>query len=271
MQIKSSAKLSAFEGRFLSWVQMTGTVCADNKQIGSALRLAPIQSSDLLSRMHRRGLIVQLRRGLYLLPQKLPPGGVWQPSVDLAIWFFLKDKKAAWQETGPSAFNYHGLSEQVANQPVVYNDKFSGKRQFGRLSVVFVKVPAERLGGIVEHDLPSDPKVKRRMGSLARIILDAVYDYSRFGTLPKAYRWIEQRKEDSRFIKELVNLSLRYGNVATNRRIGWLLERIGVAPSLYQALRKSLKPSTSFIPADPTAPKRGKTNMRWNIVENLNS
>jgi len=269
MQVKTSAKLSAFEGRLLSWAQMTGTVCADNKQISRALRFAPVQSSDLLSRMNRRGLIGQLRRGLYLLPQKLPPGGVWQPPVDLAIWFFLKDKKASWQETGPSAFNYYGLSEQVANQPVVYNDKFSGKRQFGRLSVVFVKVPAERLGSIVELDLPLDAKVKRQIGSLARIVLDAVYDYTRFGTLPKAYRWIDQRKDDRRFLKELVNLSLRYGNVATNRRIGWLLERIGVAPSLCKPLLKSLKPSTSFIPANPTAPKKGKTNMRWNIVENL--
>jgi len=270
MQVKLSAKLSALEGRLLSWAQMTGAVCADNKQISSVLRFSPVQTNGLLSRMHCRGIIVQLRRGLYLLPQKLPPGGVWQPSVDLAIWFFLKDKKAAWQETGPSAFNYHGLSEQVANQPVVYNDRFSGIRQFGRLSVVFVKVPAERLGSFVELDLPSDPKVKRRMGSLARIILDAVYDHTRFGTLPKAYRWIEQRKNDSRFIKELVNLSLRYGNVATNRRIGWLLERIGVALAFYQPLLKSLKPSTSFIPADPIAPKKGKTNMRWNIVENFN-
>ena len=269
MQAKPSAKLSAFEGRLLSWAQMTGTLCADDKQIGNALRFDPVQCHNVLSKMSRRGLIVQLKRGLYLLPQKLPPGGLWQPSVDLAIWFFLTYKKAMWQETGGTAFNYYGLSEQVANQTVVYNDKISATRKIGRLSVVFIKVSEERLGGVIELDSPSDSKIKRRMGSMARVILDAVYDYSRFGTLPRAYRWMEERKADERFLKELVDLSLRHGNIASLRRIGWFLERLKVNSLIYKPLLKSLKASKSFIPADPTAPKKGKTNMRWAIVENL--
>jgi predicted transcriptional regulator of viral defense system len=271
MQVKSSPKLSAFEGRLLGWAQMTGTLCADDKQILKALRFDPVQCHDVLNRMNQRGMIVQLMRGLYLLPQKLPPGGIWQPSMDLAIWFFLKYKKALWQETGPTVFNYYGLSEQVANQPVVYNSKYSGTRQFGRLSVVFVKVPTARLGGMIELDSPSDAKIKRRIGSIARVILDAVYDYSRFGTLPCAYSWIEERKTDASFLKELVDLSLRHGNITCQRRIGWYLERLEVNPVIYKPLLKSLKPSKSFIPADPTLPKKGKSNMRWAIVENLNS
>jgi predicted transcriptional regulator of viral defense system len=221
--------------------------------------------------MNRRGIIVQLQRGLYLLPQKLPPGGRWQPPVELAIWHFLAQKNAQWQETGASAFNHYGLSEQVANQAVVYNDRISATREFGRLSVVFIKVPASRIGGVVELDSPSGAGIKRKMGSLARVVLDAVYDYSRFGTLPRAYRWIKQRADDTKFLKELVGLSLRHGNIASRRRIGWYLEGLAVPTSLYQPLLKTLKPSRSFIPADPTAPKRGKTNMRWNVVENLES
>ena len=270
MQVKTSTKLSAFEGRLLSWAQMTGTLCANDKQIGNALRFKPIQCQNILSKMSQRGLIIQLQRGLYLLPQKLPPGGLWQPSVDMAVWFFLTNKKASWQETGAAAFNYYGLSEQVANQTIIYNDRISGTRKIGRLSVVFVKVAKSRLGGMVELDMPGDSTIKRRVGSLARVVLDAVYDYTRFGTLPRAYRWIEARKTDKKFLKELVQLSLRYGNIASRRRLGWLLERLKIDLVIYKPLLKSLKPSHSFIPADPTAPKKGKTNARWAIVENLN-
>jgi predicted transcriptional regulator of viral defense system len=270
MQVKTSTKLSAFEGRLLSWAQMTGTLCADDKSIARALRFQPIQCQNILSKMSQRGLIVQLRRGLYLLPQKLPPGGLWQPSADAVVWFFLTNKKASWQETGATVFNYYGLSEQVTNQTTVYNDKISATRKIGRLSVVFVKVAKSRLGGVVELDSPTDSKIKRRVGSLARVVLDAVYDYSRFGTLPRAYRWIEARKADREFLKELVQLSLRCGNIASRRRIGWFLERLEIDLVIYKPLLKSLKPSQSFIPADPTEPKKGKTNTRWAIVENMN-
>jgi predicted transcriptional regulator of viral defense system len=269
MQTKPSTKLSSFEGRILSWAQMTGTLCADNKKIGDALRFQPVQCQNILSKMSRRGLIVQLQRGLYLLPEKLPPGGVWQPPADTAVWFFLTAKKASWQETGAAAFNYYGLSEQVANQTVIYNDKISATRKIGCLRIVFIKVPGLRLGGVVELDSPADAKIKRRVGSLARVVLDAVYDYSRFGTLPRAYRWIEERKADKKFLKELVRLSLRYGNIASLRRIGWFLERLDVSYSIYAPLLKGLKASKSFIPADPTSPKKGRTNPRWAIVENL--
>jgi predicted transcriptional regulator of viral defense system len=268
MQAKASAKVSSMEGQLLSWAQMTGTQCADSRQIGEALRFDTVQCRNLLDKMNRRGIIVQLKRGLYLLPQKLPPGGKWQPSADMAIWFFMKYRNAKWQETGATVFNYYGLTEQVANQTVIYNDKISAKRKFGRLSVVFVKVATSRIGGVTVLDLPSELEIKRKVGSLARVILDGVYDYGRFGTLPNAYRWIEARKTDEAFLKELVDLSLCCGNVASRRRIGWLLERLAVNPSIYRPLLKSLTPSKSFIPADPSVPKRGKTNIRWNVVEN---
>lgn len=268
MQVKASAKVSSMEGQLLSWAQMTGTQCADSRQIGEALRFDTVQCRNLLDKMNRRGIIVQLKRGLYLLPQKLPPGGKWQPSADMAIWFFMKYRKAQWQETGATAFNYYGLTEQVANQTVIYNDKVSAKRKFGCLSVVFVKVPASRLGGITELDLPAETEIKRKIGTLARVVLDGIYDYSRFGTLPNAYRWIEARKTDEAFLKELVSLCLRFGNIASRRRIGWLLERLAVSPTTYRPLLMSLCPSMSYIPADPSVPKRGKTNMRWNVVGN---
>ena len=264
----SSSKISAQEGRLFSWVQMTNTVCADTKQLSAALRLTPIQCHKLLDRMNQRGIITQLQRGLYLFPAKLPPGGKWQPTLDLAVWYFLTAKKAQWQETGITAFNFYGLSEQIANQTTIYNDKVSAVRKFGRLSVTFIKVPPNRIGDAVEIDSPDNPQIKRKIGSLARVIFDAVYDYSRFGTLPKAFAWIAAKKKDQRFLRELVSSVAQYGNIASCRRMGWLLEKLEVDKEIIQPLKKKIGATSSFIPADPTASKKGKSNMTWNVVEN---
>jgi predicted transcriptional regulator of viral defense system len=175
---------------------------------------------------------------------------------------------ATWQETGPSAFNYYGLTEQVSNTTTVYNDKVSQTRRFGRLSVVFIKVSPARLGEIVEIPGATDAIEKRRIGSFARIIMDAVYDYNRFGTLPKAYEWIAERKTDKAFIQSLVSSVIEYGNIACCRRIGWLLDRLGVDEKLIAPIKNNLNTSVYFIPANPTAPGKGRTNAVWNITEN---
>ena len=256
------------EGQLLGWAQMTGTLCASNRQIMEALRLNQIQCGKLLYRMNRRGLIVQLKRGLYLLPSKLPLGGKWQPSPEVAIWYFMDSIGAIWQETGAAAFNYYGLTEQVSNTTFVYNDKVSKVRKFDCLSVTFIKVPTARLGGTVEIEPVDLAVARRRIGSLARVVMDAVYDYSRFGTLPKAYEWIDNRKGDDAFVRELVALAISNGNIATCRRIGWLLESLGVNEKLVSPIKDSLNAASYFIPANPAAPNKGRTNAVWNIVEN---
>ena len=266
-----TTEIGPVEARLLSWSQMTGKQCVQTEFVAELLRIPRLRASELLDRMSRDGAAVQLKRGLYLLPEKLPPGGRWQPPVELAVWYYLKAKDAKWQETGLAAFNFHGLSEQIANVLTVYNDKVSGRRKFGKLEVEFIKVDLSRLGGAVEIQVgPSRPE-RRRIGTLARVVFDAVYDYSRFGTLPKAYDWIAARKQDSAFLRELVGCALTYGNIATRRRLGWLLEKLEIPERTIGPLRKSLLPTSSLIPLDPNRPTRGRISRDWGILDNVAS
>ncbi|MCZ6671697.1 MAG: hypothetical protein O7C75_02035 [Verrucomicrobia bacterium] len=218
--------------------------------------------------MNRRGLIVQLQRGLYLIPDKLPPGGTWQPSAELAIFYYLSYKKAQWQETGPGVFQYHGLIEQLANRSYVYNDKVSATRKFGKLEVQFIRVPSSRLGKFEGIKLKGEPIALRRIATLPRIVFDAIYDYKRFGSMSRAYTWIEHRFTDPGFVKELIDCAIEHGNVASRRRIGWVLESCGAKRKLWQPLRDSLNPTRSFIPVDPGKPSRGKINKEWGVLDN---
>ena len=63
-------------------------------------------------------------------------------------------------------------------------------------------------------------------------------------------------------------MTVRYGNRGTARRIGALLERLGVSGRGLVRLERMLKPSTSLIPWAPGLPKRGTVNRRWGVVFN---
>ena len=269
MQSASSLRLTPLEGRLMAWAQMREVRCADSGRVQTELRLSPKVSRELLDKMNRRGLIVQLQRGLYLIPEKLPPGGTWQPSAELGIFYFLSYKKAQWQETGPGIFQYRGLSEQLANRSIVYNDKVSATRTFGRLEVQFIKVPSSRLGKYEEIPLKGEPPAFRRIASLPRVVFDAVYDYKRFGSMSRAFTWIERRILDSGFVKELIDCAIKHGNVASRRRIGWILSSCGVGNKSLRALEKELRPTRSYIPVDPGKPSRGKINKEWGVLDNV--
>jgi predicted transcriptional regulator of viral defense system len=96
-----------------------------------------------------------------------------------------------------------------------------------------------------------------------------VYDWARFGSLPRAYGWIRAELAAGRVRPvELARATLRYGDVGTMRRIGALLEREGANAAVVRQLQRALRPSAGLIPWIPTRPKRGTIDRRWGIVWN---
>ncbi len=67
--------LGTLETQLLAFSQMRGSPAVRSEEIIEALGLTAAQTRELLSRMARRGLIARVRRGLYLVPPRLPPGG----------------------------------------------------------------------------------------------------------------------------------------------------------------------------------------------------
>lgn len=105
--------------------------------------------------------------------------------------------------------------------------------------------------------------------SRIRSLVDAVYDWSRFGSLPRAYQWIRaELANDKRAASRLVKTALEYGNISTIRRLGKLLELEGVSPAQLRKLEKALPPTTAYIAWVPTKPKRGVVDRRWGVIYN---
>lgn len=259
--------LGTLETQLLAYTQLRGNSSVCSEDVIEALGLTPAQTRELFSRMSRRGLIARVRRGLYLVPSRLPPGGKWGPSEYLALETLIKDRKGRYQICGPSAFQRYGFDEQVPNRIYAYNDVISGQRKIGSATFTLIKVDQSRLGDIDTFTTPDGIKVA--YSSRARTLVDAVYDWSRFGSLPRAYNWIRNElARDPGAAEAIAMAAIRYSNTSTLRRIGKLLEMEGVAESLVSKIERELPKTSAEIPWCPTHAKRGTVHRRWGVVFN---
>ena len=262
--------LGQAETRLFAYMQMRGLQTIRAGELTRPLQLSAIQERKLLSGLAKAGLIARVWRGLYLVPSKLPLGGKWSPDEILALNTLIKAQGGDYQICGPNAFNRYGFDEQIPTRVYAYNNRLSGDRQIGSVALTLIKVDSERLGDI-EQVKTSDGEIAIYSSRL-RTLLDAVYDWARFNTLPRAYEWISKELRGKRVTPaELVAVTLKYGDIGTIRRMGALLEREGVANPLLKKLERALPKTSSLIPWIPTKPKRGTVNRRWGVVINEQS
>lgn len=263
-------RLGRLEQQLFAYVQLRKLRTLRKGDISDALQITAKQERELLSRLSRAGMIAQVRRGLYLVPERLPLGGLWSPDEGTALNTLCAAQKGRYQICGPNAFNRYGFDEQVPTRVYAYNNRESGDRRIGSVPLTLIKVADERLGDVETVETAEGSKTV--FSSRARTLLDAVYDWSRFNSLPRAYEWVRKELKAKRVTAaELVAVTLKYGDIGTIRRMGALLEREGAASPWLKKLEKALPKTTSLIPWIPTNPKRGTVNRRWGVILNEQS
>jgi len=123
--------LGKIETQFFAYVQMRRLQTVRTGELLRVLGITPQQERELLSRLARRSLIARVRRGLYLVPPRLPPGGKWSPSEFLALTALIEDRGGQYQVCGPSAFYHYGWDNQIPNRLYAYNNRITGERTIG--------------------------------------------------------------------------------------------------------------------------------------------
>jgi predicted transcriptional regulator of viral defense system len=260
-------RMGELERRLFAYLQLRGKTTVRAGELAGPLRLSAVQERNLLSRLAKAGWIARVQRGLYLAPDKLPLGGIWTPDAAQALNALMAERGGRYQICGLSAFNFYDFDDQIPNRVIAYNNRIYGERTIGAVALILIKVADRRLGATGRVRMGSGEVAI--YSSRARTLVDAVYDWSRFGTLPRAFDWIRAELRAGRVdAADLVRLTLRYGDVGTIRRIGALLDRLKVQAPIQAGLERALKPSTSLIPWIPTRPKRGRVDRRWGIVWN---
>lgn len=259
--------LGRFEAQVLAYLQLRKQRVVEAGELRRSLQMTAAQERDALRRLASGGLIARVRPGLYVVPAQLPLGGAWTPDEVLALSALMDDCGGTYQVCGPNAFHRYGYDDQIPMRVYVYNDRISGERTIGAVSLTLIKVDRRRLGDV--------EKVRGVDGgalfysSRARTLVDAMNDWSRFNGLPRAYVWILDDLRAQRIDPaQLVRTALRFGDLGTRRRLGVLLEQVGAPEACLARLERSLTPTSSLIPWVPSLPKRGTVDRRWGVLVN---
>ena len=260
-------ELGQLSSKFFAYVQLKKMDTVRTGELAVALGVTKSQERDLLYRLSDSGWIVRLKRGVYLVPPRIPAGGKYSPGVGLVLGKLMQEEDGQYQICGPSAFNFYGLDDQIPTVTYVYNNRISGSRTIGALTFQFIKVGDARLGGT--NAVSTREGAELIYSSKARTLMDAVYDWSRFNTLPRGFEWIRKEiEQDPKLASKLVDVTARFGNKATIRRVGYVLDTLDQPARIIKRLQRKLGDSKALIPWIPGKPTRGTVNRDWGIIVN---
>jgi predicted transcriptional regulator of viral defense system len=171
------------------------------------------------------------------------------------------------QFCGWPVFNRYGFTEQIPARIFVYNNRFYGPRVIGGREFSFIKVPDRRLGGTEKAMMPDGRE--SLFPTKPRALVDAVVEWPRFGTLPRAFGWIRETVgKDSGMASRIADAACLFGNQGAIRRIGYVLDKAGLSSSFRGKLRGRLRSKASVIPLVPGRPARGPIKYDWGIIDN---
>lgn len=260
-------ELGALGAKFFAYMQMKGLEIVRTGELQKPFRISALQERKLLYRLNQSGLIFRLLRGVYLLPNHIPPGGFWRPNDYLIVARYMEYYKANYYIGGLTAFNKHGFSTQISNQLSVYNDKILGLKDFGGIKIKFYKVPKAYIRGFDKFPIASHVQTVN-IANLAKTILDAINYSKRYETLPDAYSWLKKHSNDRSFLKEFVELTYKTANNNAKRRIGYVLEQLGANKKMLLPLLEKLQSTKGLVSLIPNGSRQGQINKKWGIIDN---
>lgn len=269
IQKPNSSKNQQYKVFALAERKANGELCCilETSEVSATLTIDKLQTARLFSRLLAAGRIQQLQRGVYLFPGRIPPGRKWKPAAYLALANYMKWRKTKWQISGLDAMSRHGLTTQVPQKIFVYNTAYSGEKEVGGSQFVFVKMPKKHFGNAVTLLIPNS-KLRLTYSSKARTLFDLVFEHSRLKKLTYAYLCILKFCGNKKFINELIDCAIAYGNLASQQRIGFLLNAAKFNGKKLNELRSIIGEYPTPISLLPPT-RSGLTNKEWGIIESI--
>lgn len=218
-------------------------------------------TSQFLERLQSKGWIRRIRRGRFAVVP-LSSGEDRSPQLHefvVAMEVVSPAAVAYW-----SALNHHGMTEQLPRSVFVATNH-PVRRQPGEVLGVRYKIVSLKPGkyfGIVKDwigEIPFDVTDREKT------IIDGLDLPQHTGgvseiakALTKHWNILDEKK--------LRSYAAEIGNSAVAKRLGFLMETLGLGDVV--ALRTVAPLASGFSPLDPTMPKRGKYNRRWGLLVN---
>ncbi len=231
------------------------------REAARMLRIPIGVASDVIHRLRRKGRVIEIRKGEYLLvPARAGIGGSWSESTFRAVDAVVRESYYVgfW-----SAMNYWGMTEQV---PRVVHVVVASRRRpfrFQGQRVQFVTMRPDRIFGVTRE---SAGRGGFSISDRERTLLDALLRPRYCGGVGEATKALTETERELRWPRLEAYVG-RLGVDAVTRRLGYLLELLDLQAPLRRRFRRQFR---GFRWLDPSAPRRRLSySKEWGLILNV--
>ena len=222
----------------------------------------PNKASSVLTSLTKKGRLLHIQRGKYLLVPIKAPNQQWSFNEFLLA--------ALWMEDIPyyigyfTMYNYWGFTEQIPQTVFVLNTKRSCEKMIGQVLFKAVKIDNKKYYGVKKIKIENTQVC---ISDKERTLVDFIYNpIGSFNNIENVLKETIKKIDVNKFIKYLQKFPV----TTVKKRAGYLLEKIGCDESILKRLGRSIaKDDQTYVVLDPTKKSRkGTISKEWRIIVN---
>lgn len=212
-------------------------------------------------RLKRKKILSTIKRGVYLFsPLEAGPQGTGMDELLVPPLFFPKKNYYVGYST---MFNYYGFTEQLFQTVYVLNTSFKSERLICGLSYKFIKIGKNRMYGLATIKIKNTDV---NISTKERTLIDLLYFNKSVGGSESAADIVREIVKNNKCdIGKLIEYAACFPNITTRKRMGVILEGLGISENNLKPLAKSVQKTaiSSF-----GASRKGKLNRKWRVIVN---
>ena len=219
------------------------------------------KAARVLVYLKRKGRLLSIEKGKYLLVPLKAPNQRWMPNEFVAA--------SLWMGNTPyyigyiSAYNYWGFTDQIPQTVFVLNTQKGLKKMIGIVAYSAVKISPKKIYGLQRINIDDETVF---ISNKERTLVDFIY--KPMGSWDSVENLIkEQLKEIN--VEKLIRYLVRFPVVSVRKRAGLMLQRLGVSREKLLPLQNSIGKQNAYIVFNPfNKSRKGKVNREWKVIIN---
>ena len=261
LHYNTSKTLGPIETNIVSRLTYEKKLIVTVEDLDQLFKLAPENRKQVVFRLKRKKILTPIKRGVYAFsPLEAGPEGTGIDELLIPPLFFPRKNYYVGYST---MFNYYGFSEQLFQTVYVLNTALRMERVICGISYKFLRIPENRIYG---REIIKVKNTDVLVSSKERTLVDILYFNKPVGGINSAVRIFKQVVEEKKCdIKKLVQCAARFPNITTRKRIGLILDDLGITDTILSPLIKSVEKTalSSF-----TGSRKGTLNKKWKAIVN---
>jgi len=256
------AGLTRNESRLLSSLSERGKTIFKIDDIATELKCSYKYAKVLANNLTKKKWVIILRRGVYLIVPLSAGVRSHYTEHEFVVASHLVSPYyiAYW-----SALNFYGFTEQTPFTVFVATTRRIKNREVLNAKYNFITLSKRKFFGFEPTAVGT---YKINISDREKTLADALDHPEYCGAIPEVAKSLWNAREKVS-IEKIVIYAERMGNTAIVKRLGYLVESLSINVDLEILSKMREMISFGMSALDPTRPKKGKYNTRWNLLLNV--